>query len=1126
MSRRTRLLLPTVIAVSAAAFSAHAQTSKGILAGVARDSTGAVIAGANIKVTNLDTHEERTTVSRSDGAYRLDALQPGRYSLSASQAGFATSQLDNIVVNPSIVTSADVAFTTGGTSETVTVQAENSGINTENGQLAGVISSRQLNDLPIFSLNPVELALTVPGVQTVSQGSGFSEGINIEVNGARPRSNNFLLDGQEINDVGIGGQAFTPQIPDIFQNETVITNNASAEYGRAGGAVVNLITKAGTNQFHGTVYERYNGSGLNAIDGVSRQSPGFQKARYDQHQYGFTLGGPIIKDKLFAFGGLFIGRFYGSETPSRLELPDANGLATLNNIATAAGAQSTAATQVALLNQYLSNGSYLSSFSKFPNAGNNGVVTNINVGAQPGCPTTGCIVTTGYFQRPNASTQNTDTQWMYRVDFTPGSADNFSFRYLHDRSNLSPDFGNNGSALPGFDTSVGGPSELGAGTWTHVFGPNIVNELRASETRISFLFGPLPSTSANPLYALPTLDIDNVGVDAGANSALGPDQNFPQGRSEDLYQIQDTVSITRGRQTLRVGFDIGRTIETDIVSLNAKGTLGFAKGGSGQTGLGNFLFNQLGPSGSATKVFGSTRVDPHGYRSGVFAQDDVKLNADLTLNLGIRYDYLTNPQNSLVYPSLDHTNVFLPIDAVVKVKNDTNNIAPRIGFAYSPHGEGFFGGGKTVVRGGFGIFYDSAFSNYVTNAAQSSPNAVSGLLTATTGNGLANANSLIASVTPDLSPQSSVLSVVDNMVNPLTYQFNLGVERQLPGSNLLAVRYIGSLGKKLYANKQFNYFAPDGSGDRLDPTRGAINARGNFSSSSYNGVEVDYNHNFAHGLLINSNYVFSKNLDNGSEIFTTGAGSTSYQADLGPNGFAQEWGPSAYDHRHFFSASVVWAPAGLHATNAFGDAALGLLTRHWTLSGIEQLQSGSYSTFTNTGFDTNGDGSNANDRPLLGNRSAALATAGIDGGNLDPASGAVAGTFYDVASLNASGALNVISPDSVHWLIPYQPNNQNLHQEIGRNSFSNPGTTTTNIAVEKGFGTRYLHLDRGSFIVRAEAQNIANHNDVGILDTNVADIGSGSFLNRNNARVATNPSGQNFPVPVGRSIVLWGKFVF
>ncbi len=1104
-----------------ASFAGNAQTSKGILAGVAHDATGAVIPGAAIKVLNLDTHEERSTISRSDGAYRIDALQPGRYSLTASQTGFATSQIDNIAVSPSIVTSADVTFSRGETMETVSVQAENSGINTENGQLAGVVSSQQLRDLPIFTLNPVELALTVPGVQAVSQNSGFSNGINIQVNGARPRSNNFLLDGQEINDVGIGGQAFQPNIPDIFQSVTVITNTPSAEYGRAGGAVVNLVTKAGTNTFHGGVFERYTGSGLDSLDGVTRQGivhgtppDGYvppNKARFNQHQFGFTAGGPILKNKLFAFGALQISRLYGNEVPERLQLPDAAGYAQIDSFAKAGN------TQAQLLEQYLSGGTYLTTYVPFTQ---NGVVTNIKVGGQAGCPAGGCTVTTQYFQRPNAAQQNPDTQWMYRVDFTPRTQDSFSFRYLHDRSSLTPDFFANGGTLVGFDTTQGGPSELGAGTWTHIFGSSVVNELRGSETRLGFLFAPTANTSANPLYALATLSIPAVAVNASNASALGPNQSFPQGRHEDLYQIQDTVSITHGRQTLRVGFDLGRTIETDIVGLNAKGTLTYAKGGSGISGLGNFLLNQLGPSGTATKTFGSTRVDPHGYRSGAFAQDDIKLNPAFTVNLGIRYDYLTNPENSLPFPGIDPTNPYQPINTVVKVHNDTNNVAPRIGFAFSPQSDGFFGSGKTVLRGGFGVSYDSPFSNFVTNSAASAPNAVAGTLTQTTGNGLTNANGLLGTITPVLNPLSSVTSLVNNSVNPVTYQFNLGVERQLPGSNLFAIRYVGALGKKLYANKQFNYFAPDGSGDRLNTTRGVINARGNFASSSYNAAQVEYTHSFQHGLLISANYVFSKNLDNSSEIFTSGAQQTSYQADLGPNGFAQEWGPSAYDHRHFVSVSYVYAIPGLHSSNSLADGAFGLLTRNWTVSGIEQFQSGSYSTFDTAGFDTNGDGSAFNDRPLIGNSHAALTTAGIDGFWV----GGNTGTYYDVASsLNGNGSLTAVNPNSVHFLIPYQPNNQNLHQEIGRNSFRNPGSTTNDIALEKGFGTKYLHLDRGQFIIRGEVQNLGNHNDVGILDTSTTDIGSPNFLNRSNARQATQA---NAPFNYGRNIVLWGKFTF
>ena len=1087
-----------------------AQTSKGILSGVVRDPSGAVISGAAITVTNQDTAENRTSKTQGEGAFRVEALSPGRYTLSVTLTGFNPSTVSNIVVSASVVTSHDVVMAVGDTGSTVTVEASSVAVNTENGQLTGTIDSTDLRALPVFSLNPIELATTVPGVQLVNQ-NGLSNGMNIQVNGARPRANNFLLDGQEINDVGIGGQAFQPAIPDMYSSFAVITSAASAEYGRAGGAVANMITKAGTNDFHGTVFERYSGSGLDALDGVTRQlkplsagSPN-PKARYNQHTYGFTVGGPIIKDKLFAFGGLQLQRKYGKQTPNRLELPDANGYATLQKIGGA---------QVQLLNQYLSNGSYLTSYVPF----NDGVVSSINVGPQNGCPASGCIVTTGHYQRQNANLSNPDTQWMYRIDFNPRSADSFYFRYMHDRQSLSPDFQNNGSALVGFDTQQGGPVELGAGGWTHVFTPNLLNELRVSEARLGFTFAPTAETLANPLYSLATVGIANIAQDASGATNLGPNQNFPQGRHEDLYQLQDTVGLSKGRQSFRIGFDIGRILETDFVSQNAKGTLTFARGGTYISSLGNFLQNQLGPSGTATKVFGATRVDPHGWRSGIFAQDDIKLNADLTINLGIRYDYLTNPLNSLQYPGIDPNNPYAPINNVYKVKNDTNNIAPRIGFAYSPHYGGYFGDGKTSIRGGFGVFYDSTFSNILVNSAQSSPNAVGGTLTSTVGGGLPNATSLIPSITPNLLPTSAVTSVVDNIVNPLTYQFNIGVERELPAQIISSVRYVGTLGRKLYANQQYNYFS---NGARLNTTRGQINARGNFADSSYNGLEVAASHGFSHGLQIRGAYTFSKSLDDGSEVFSLVNSATSYSANLAPGGRGQDWGPSSYDHRHYLTISYVWSPVGLHADNAFANALMGALTRHWTISGVEQFQSGPYLTFApndaSGGFDINGDGSTTNDRAVLGNKSAPLNTGGIDGHFV----GGTSGVYYDIATINVTGDLVPVTPSTVHWLVPYGPQNQFLRQEIGRNSYANPGLQFHNIAVEKGIGLSYLHFERGRLVLRAEVNNFGNHNNVGPVDTNVTNIGNSTYLDKSNARQGSGDSQSQ-----GRQMYLWAKLVF
>jgi hypothetical protein len=1087
-----RILL-TAVALSlviASVLPAIAQTSKGILAGIVRDKTGAVIPGAKVTLTSQDTSETRGAVADERGAYRIDAVNSGHYTVSAQAGGFQTANTHDINIVPSIVTTYDPVLTVGEVSQAVTVEANTNNINTENGQLSSTVSTAELAKVPIVTLNPIELLQTVPGVQIVDQNLGLG-GIGgnfyqIEVNGARPRSNNFMMDGQDINDVGIGGQAFNINIPDVFQSVTALTNSSSAEYGRSGGAVVNLITKAGTNQYHGDVWELYTGSGLDSLDGISRQAKPHAnpKARYDQHQIGFTIGGPIWKDKLYGFGGAQFSRFYGNTQPGSVELPDPTGYAQL---------QAIGGPQVALLDSYLSGGKYLNSYA------NVGHANNYKISPRGGC-TAGCSISTALFQRPAVAQQEPETQWLYRIDFIPSAKDSFSFRYLHDRSNFNPYLALNTSGLPGFDAEVGGPAEIAQGTWTHVFTPRLLNELRASETRVNFLFQPTPETLANPLSKNYNITFSGQGF-GGSTTALGISQNMPQGNNEELYQFQDTVSWTHGRHTLRFGADVGRQIETDVVAQNALGGLLFAKGGA-LSPLDNFLDNFLGASGSAGKTFGPTRIDPHTWKSGFFIQDDVKLTSDLTINAGFRYDYLTPPENSLPYPALDLNNPFAPVNTVVKAKSDTNNVAPRFGFAWNPHGA-FFSDGKTVFHGGIGAFYDTDFTNIATNGAQSSPNAPTGLLTSTTGRGLANATTLIGTISPVLSPQSSVLSISSNLVNPLTWQWNFGVERQLPAQVKLTVNYVGSHGEKLYANQQLNYFI---NGSRINPARNAINVRANRADSEYNSLQTEVSRQFSRGLFFRVAYTYGKDLDDASDVFSTFASPTSYSANLSPNGLHQDWGPSVWDHRHYVSFSYAWSPAGFHSSNAAGDMFLSAFTRHITISGTTQLQSGYHSTFNVSGDDLNADGSTANDRPLVGNPSQPIDTAGFDGYYyFDPAF--TPGVYYDAVTNAPTTA------DKVHWLVPHGP--QFTPLEVGRNSFVNPSAQYWNIAVEKDVPSTWLHFERGMFVFRVEAQNFTNHNNVAPLDINLNHIGTSSYLNK-----------QNAIEPTFRHLLLWAKFRF
>ncbi len=455
-------------------------------------------------------------------------------------------------------------------------------------------------------MNPIELLQTVPGVQIVDQNLGLG-GVGgnfyqIEVNGARPRSNNFMMDGQDINDVGIGGQAFNINIPDVFQSVTALTNSSSAEYGRSGGAVVNLITKSGTNQYHGDVWELYTGSGLDSLDGISRQAKpnASPKARYDQHQIGFTVGGPIWKNKVYGFGGAQFSRFYGNSQPGSVELPDAAGYAQL----TAIGGP-----QVALLDSYLSGGKYLSTYA------NVGAANQYKISPRGGC-TAGCSISTALFQRPPVAQQEPETQWLYRIDFIPSAKDSFSFRYLHDRSNFNPYLALNTSGLPGFDSEVGGPAEIAQGTWTHVLSPRLAQ--RAACLRDACQF-PLPANAGDNTGKPAVEELQHHLPRTGFRWFDQPAGHLAEHAAGNKRRA---LSVSRHRQldpwSSYASFRCGRGAPDRNRCRRAERTRRsfFRRGRRSVSALDNFLDNFLGASGSAGKTFGPTRIDPHTWKTG------------------------------------------------------------------------------------------------------------------------------------------------------------------------------------------------------------------------------------------------------------------------------------------------------------------------------------------------------------------------------------------------------------------------------------------------------------------------------------------------------------------------------
>lgn len=1048
----------TLCSLFLAATMGMAQTSKGVIAGTVTDSTGAVIADANITVKNALTGETRTSSTTQVGSYRIEAVEPGTYAITVTANRFKTTTVDKVEVKASVVTTVNADLSVGVATETVVVEGKSNDIETENGQLGHSISSVEIQQVPVFNLNAISLVLTQPGVIDVGSNS-FSNGTGFSVNGARPRANNFLIDGQDDNDNSIQGQALQPNNLQAVQEVAILTNAYSAEFGRGGGSVTNVISKSGTNQFHGSAWELYAGSGLNAIPAEAGLGGETQatKPRFDTHTFGFTAGGPIWKNKLFAFGSSQWQRFYGKASPASIRVPTAAGVAALQAAGTA---------NANLLLQYF--GALRGDPAQTPRT--------VDIGVRAGCPaaslsaTGTCLVQTGLTQRPAPPQLNPDTQWTVKIDFVPRAEDTISGRYIRDVSSLSPDFFNFPTSLPGLDPQQGGTAENMGLTWTHILSSRAVNEFRASYGHFDFQFGPTAQALSNPLFALATI----TSISGTGFPGLGISSALPQGRGHATYQFQDAYTLSKGRQTFKVGGDVARLIVKDAVPFNSRGTLSFGSGG-GFSGLGNFVDNFTGASTGAALTFGNPVIRPVMLQEAFYFEDTVHVRPNLTLDMGLRYEFNNNPANNLPFPAVDVTkepSSTFPV--VVHAKEDGNNWGPRVGFAYTPRIlTGLFGRDKTVLRGGYGIFYDTIFTNIIDNEAAGSPNAVSGTLLGAPGTrGLANATGLVGLVSPLLNPRSSVSTMASNLRNPMTHQWNFNIQRELPWNMTATAAYVGNRGIRLFANDELN---PGINGVRLNPARGPITVRDNAGDSIYHGMDLKLDRRFNKGLFLRAAYTYSKLIDSVSEVFSfasPGNNATSFpQSELiTGGGRAAERGLSTFDRRHRFVFSYVYdIPGFTNSSNGFFSV-LGYVTRGWQIAGTSAFQTGAPANIT-SGFDQNGDLRATNDRPSLGNASAPLTSWGVDGQFV----GGTPGTLYDGQAFEATGALNPVNANNVHFLVLPGLGN------VGRNTFIMPGSISNSLAVTRRF--KFPKLESHSLEFRAEAFNLFNHPNLGLGDS-------------------------------------------
>lgn len=881
-------------------FTVSAQATTGTLKGVVVDATGSVVAGANVKVKSEGTGIETTVVTNSDGSFTVSALTPGNYTVTTEASGFKRSVKTGVQVNAGVANPANVSLEAGNVSETVTVTASTEDtLQTTQSQISTTIDTRRVEDLPSNGAGGGidTLALLVPGVIANRVGGTNTNGTGLSVNGNRGRSNNFQIDGSDNNDLSVGGPALFVDFQDSVQEFQVITNNFDARFGRNQGAIINIVGKSGTNNFHGSAFWHHqDAQALNSLNNIQRRDGTTENDRFLYNVFGGTVGGPVyLPDFGSGAPGVWSGKdhaffflaYQGIRNPSSTLgqslslgiLPSEFGRlqstfpgnAVVNTIATFSpwaipGAQlninpsSAAAVTGAQINLGGVPGctKAISVSATPPVFGSDGITpcgaytTPLNpatgqpflIGGPYDVLNWGTAANPAFFQaaqyQRTQDTTFTEDYWNLRFDVRASNKDNISFRWLRQASDAKnalqgPSSGFNGD-VPAGSTNYGG-------NWSRAISNSMLNDLRVNYQKIKVDFGGgcdaatpgcIPSSTkidvalANIAFS-PILGLTKTNT----MPTIGPATNLPQGRTGQVYQFADNLSWNTGKHAFTFGaeFKYLKTLTPFLPGFNgifSYNTTGIPTGAAAATRIINNA-----PS-AVTIVAGDPLLNFPEKDQYYFVQDDFKVKPNLTLNLGVRYEYTGQPINELNKQSVARESnaatalydptLPLSVRTVPTVPADKNNFAPRFGFAYTPHfWKKLFGDDATVFRGGYSIAYDAAFYNILTNVMSAAPFAASLVISPTaltvSGNPSPLPNNPFGNTVRAAAQASGVLplgklnptflsqtTVAPDYKSPFAEQWSFGVQRLLGKKHIVEARYVGNHGVSLFQNINGNFF--------------------------------------------------------------------------------------------------------------------------------------------------------------------------------------------------------------------------------------------------------------------------------------------------------------------------------
>ena len=881
---------------------AQSQATTGSIEGSVTDATGAVVPDAKITATNLQTGLVREVTTNAEGLYRLQSLPVGDYDVMIEKQGFATLKRASVKVQVGQKVPLDVQVGAAGASETVNITSEAPIVETTRTQVSSTVNDRAITNLPTNGRNFIDFVLLTPGVTRDVRTGDISFG------GQRGTLNSLQIDGADNNNTFFGqslGRTGSGRAPyqfsqDAVQEFQVNSNGYSAEFGRAAGAVVNVVTKSGSNQFHGSIFEFYRDKSLNANtffnNATNRPRPALHV-----HQFGGNVGGPVIKNKLFFFFD-YDGQRRSDPVDVVLQGPR------VPSTDPTFAAQQRALAELA------------------PRVG-------------------------GY---PRLFDQNV---YLAKIDWQLANAHRLSGRYNHQQftggslENSAP--AGTPATTSAFEHS--GNSLVKTDTLTLSFSSIITPHL-LHEARFNYVRDREPGTANSDE---PELNIFQGGVTV---VVLGRNNFSPRETTLKRYQYIDNINYSVGKHSLKTGIDV-----------NVEKILNFFPGFFG----GSYRFNSLADFANRrpaqfTQAFAGAgtsggTTNPNNREFAAFAQDDWRATRQLTLNVGVRYDIqkmekppITNPDPQLAAAKID----------TGQVPTDKNNIAPRLGFAYSP-----LQSDKLVVRGGYGLFFGRTPAIMLGTAH--SQNGIQVINLTFTGAAIPTYPNRFATVPTGVAlPPSNIYVFAPDYVSPYTQQWSLGAEYQLHKDLSLNVTYLGVKGTHLSRTRDINLTPPvtatisDGSGKSFSYLRFAGRRYTNFGrisqfeatgNSKYNGLTVQLNKRFSHGFQLLGAYTLSRAIDDNPDATSVVPGNAGDDAKIVENtlNIIGDRGLSVTDVRNRFVLSGIWN-VGDYARGIENSAARAILSG-WSLSAILAAESGrAYSA--KVGGDLNNDGNRFTDR--------------------------------------------------------------------------------------------------------------------------------------------------------------------